>query len=67
MVTFTAANQVRLAIKMKLSMFEWYVSSRVRPMADDYAVIIGVRRIDNAIRKIVSPVVDGVDVKLEID
>jgi len=67
MVTFSDANQVRLSLKMKYSQNAWYRSSRVVPEADGYSVIIGVQYLDNKIRKVISPVVDGVSVKTEVE
>ena len=65
--TFKEASQVRLALKMKLSNFDWYSGSSVIINKDDYIVIVNVKNIDNNIRKIVSPVMNGVSIKLEED
>jgi hypothetical protein len=67
MVSFSAANQIRLAMKMRLSHYGWYLSSRVAPTkgGDDYEIIVNVRRLDDKVRKVISPVVDGVYVKVE--
>jgi hypothetical protein len=65
MTTFNAANQVRLALKMKLSKFYWYDGSLVINQSDGYAVVIVVKYLDNNIRKLISPVIDGVSVKVE--
>jgi len=67
MVTFSMANQVRLSVKMKLSQYAWYSSSLVVPESDGYSVIVSVKRLDNQIRKIISPVVNGVSVKTEVE
>jgi len=67
MATFTTANQVRLMLKMKLSHYAWYVSSMIVPETDGYSVIVSVKRIDNQIRKLISPVIDGVSVKTEVE
>jgi len=67
MTTFSEANQVRLALKMKLSNYAWYNGSHVASVNDGFAVIITVSHVDNKIRKIISPVVDGVSVKTEVD
>jgi hypothetical protein len=67
MSTFTDANQVRLALKMKLSMYAWYSTSTVVAVDDGFGVIIGVKHMDNGIRKLVPPVVDGVSVKAEVE
>ena len=67
MVTFSMANQVRLSVKMKLSQYAWYSSSLVVPESDGYSVIVSVKKLDNQIRKIISPVVNGVSVKTEVE
>lgn len=67
MSTFSEANQVRLVLKMKLSQHSWYSSGRVISIDDGFGVLIGVSRIDNQIRKLISPVIDGVTVKTEVE
>lgn len=67
MVTFSVANQIRLSLKMKLSQYSWYSSSLVVPEADGYSIIVSVKRLDNQIRKIISPVIDGVSIKTEVE
>jgi len=67
MSTFSDANQVRLALKMKLSMYAWYSSSTVVTVDDGFGVVVGVKRMDNGIRKLVPPVIDGVSVKAEVE
>jgi hypothetical protein len=67
MVTFSTANRVRLSIKMKLSQHSWYKSSLVISDADGYSIVINVKRLDNQIRKLISPVVEGVSVKTEVE
>lgn len=67
MPTFSDANQVRLALKMKLSMYAWYSTSTVVSVDDGFGVVIGVKQMDNKIRKLVPPVVDGVSVKTELE
>lgn len=67
MSTFSDANQVRLLLKMKLSMYAWYNSSTVVSVDDGFGVIIGVKQMDNTIRKLVPPVINGVSVKAEVE
>lgn len=67
MSTFSQANQVRLLLKMKLSLHSWYSSSTVLNLDDGFGVVIGVKQLDNTIRKLIPPVVDGVSVKTEIE
>lgn len=65
--TFKEANQVRLALKMKFYHYIWYKSTLVVQDNDGYSVVVGVNKLDDQVRKLVSPVVDGVSVKVEID
>lgn len=67
MSSFTEVNQVRLSLKMKLSLYSWYNSSRVVNVDDGFGIVVGVNKLDNTIRKLVAPVVDGVSVKMEIE
>lgn len=67
MSTFSDANQVRLSLKMKLSMYAWYNSSIVVSVDDGFGVIIGVKQMNNSIRKLIPPVVNGVSVKAEVE
>lgn len=65
MATFTEANQVRLALKMKLSQYAWYSSSRIFASNDDFAVLVYVKQIDNTVRKVIPPVIDSISIKVE--
>ena len=67
MSTFSDANQVRLQLKMKLSMYAWYNSSTVISVDDGFGVVVGVKHMDNSIRKLIPPVVNGVSVKAEVE
>lgn len=67
MATFKEANQVRIGLKMKLSQFAWYSSSAVVSEKDGYAVVILVNKLDNGVRKLITPVIDGVGVKAELE
>jgi hypothetical protein len=67
MSTFNEANQVRLSLKMKLSFYAWYSSSRVCHTNDGFGVIIGAKFVDNNVRKLVAPVVNGVTIKTEAE
>jgi hypothetical protein len=67
MSTFSEANQVRLVLKMKLVQYHWYSSSTVLSLDDGFGVVVGVKRVDNTVRKLVPPVVDGVTVKVELE
>ena len=67
MSTFSEANQVRLALKMKLSNYAWYRASHIATVDDGFAIVVSVTHLDNKIRKIISPVIDGISVKVEVD
>lgn len=67
MPTFSEANQVRLSLKMQLSQHWWYNSTSVVSVDDGFGVVVGVKHIDNAVRKIVPPIVGNVSVKTEIE
>ena len=67
MSTFREANQVRLALKMKLASYAWYKSSAICSTTDGWGVVIFTQKLDNAVRKVISPVVDGVSIKTEVD
>jgi hypothetical protein len=67
MTCFFEANQARLALKMKLSQYSWYNSSTVISEDDGYSVIIGVKVLNNQVRKLVPPVVNGISVKTEVE
>ena len=67
MSTFSEANQVRLALKMKLSQYGWYNSSHIVSDDDGFAIVVSITHLDNKIRKIISPVIDGISIKTEVD
>lgn len=67
MAMFKEANQVRVSMKMKLSMHAWYSSSAVVAEGDGYHVVVVCKQINNQVRKMVAPVVNGVSIKLELE
>jgi len=67
MSNFSEANQARLVLKMKLSVYAWYNSSTVVSEEDGYSVIIGVKHLDNQVRKLIPPVVNGISVKTVVE
>ncbi len=67
MATFKEANQVRVALKMKLSMYAWYSSSSVVSENDGYSIVVTCKRLDNQVRKLVAPVISGVSIKTELE
>lgn len=66
MATYMEANQVRLALKMKLSAYSWYSASGVFQNDGEYFVVISVKKLDNQIRKLIPQVVNGIAVKTEL-
>lgn len=66
MATFKEANQVRLALKMKFSQHAWYNTSTVVADNDGYSIVITVHQLDNKVRKLIPPVVDGIGIKTEV-
>lgn len=67
MATYMEANQVRLALKMKLSVYSWYSASNVFSGDGDYYVTVFVKKLDNQVRKLVPPVVNGISVRTELE
>lgn len=67
MASFFEANRVRLSLKMKLSQYCWYNSSTLSVENDGFSVSIGVSKINNHIRKLVPPVVNGVSVRINLE
>lgn len=66
MSTFKEANQVRLSLKMKLAAYAWYHSSIVTNDPDGFGVVVYVKQLDNKVRKLIPPVVDGISIKTEV-
>ena len=67
MATFHDANQVRVALKMKLSVYAWYSSCAITQEADGYSITVVVKKLDNAVRRLIAPVIDGVSIKTELE
>jgi hypothetical protein len=67
MATFSEANQARLSLKMKLSQYSWYSSSAVVTATDGYSITVSVKVLDNRVRKLIPPVIEGVSVKTEVE
>lgn len=67
MGTFKEANHIRLSLKMKLSMYAWYSSSAVTTDSDGFAITIFVHYLNNQVRKIIPQVIDGINIKTEIE
>lgn len=67
MSTFKEADQARVALKMKLSQYAWYKSCAVLSVDDGYCVVVTVKNVNNTVRKIISPVIDGVTIRTEAE
>lgn len=67
MAIFSEANQVRMSLKMKLSNYSWYNWSIVTTEKDGYSVLVNVKKINNIVRKIISPVINGVGIRVEAE
>lgn len=67
MVTFSEANQARLALKMKLSQHAWYSSSTVASDKGGYSIVVHVTTLNNTVRKAIPQVVSGVSIKTELE
>lgn len=65
MSIFFEANQARLALKMKLSQYSWYVSSIVANEKDGYSVLVIAKLLNNQIKKIIPAVHNGVSIKVD--
>lgn len=67
MTTFFEASQARLIIKMKLINYSWYKSASVITDDDGFAVLIGVKKINNSIRKAIPNVFNGVVIRTALE
>jgi hypothetical protein len=61
--SFSGANQVKLAIKMKLSHYSWYKTSFVEMESDEWVVVVCVSKLDTAIKKIIPVVCNGITIR----
>lgn len=64
MTTFSEANQAKLSLKMQLHLYSWYHSSVVISDGADYAVMISVIKLTDAVRKIIPALYQGVSIQL---
>jgi hypothetical protein len=62
-VSFNAANQAKLALKMRLSQHHWYRTSHVESEDGEYIVVISVSKPIASIRKDIPEVFEGVSIK----
>ena len=67
MITYHEANQVRLALKMRLSRFCWYSSSHIDLVSDTYIIVVDVKKINGFVKKQISSPIDGVKVKIDLE
>jgi hypothetical protein len=67
MPTFLEADQKRVALKMKLANYSWYKSSSIISIEDGWGIIVIVEKLDNKVRKMIPPVIDGITVKTEVE
>jgi hypothetical protein len=67
MITFFEANQLKAGLKMKYVNYSWFKAIDIKTCEDGYELVVLVSKIDNVIKKIVSPVTKGVNVRLMID
>ena len=67
MKTAKEANQERVGLKMKLSNYSWYNWSMVASKNDECYILVNVKKMDNSIKKIIPVILNGVEVKVEIE
>jgi hypothetical protein len=67
MATFKDANQIRTVLKMKLAKYSWYKGSAVCGVSDGWGIVVTVKKVDNKVRKLIPPVVEGISVKTEVE
>lgn len=67
MSIFREANQARIALKIKLSYHAWYKGSVVCAVSDGWGVLVYTKKIDNSVRKVVPPVLNGVAIRTEVE
>lgn len=67
MATFSEVNKVRLSLKMKLSQYWWYSSSSVAMEPEGFSILISVKKIDNQVRRLVPPLINGVSIRTNVE
>lgn len=67
MATFREANQIRTALKMKLAVYSWYKGSVIFAVSDGWGITVSTKKLDNSVRKVIPPVIDGVSIRTEVD
>lgn len=66
MNSFQDVNQVRVALKMKLSKYAWYCGSHCSMVKNNLHIKVSVSEINDTVRKIVPKIVNGIEIKLEV-
>lgn len=66
MITLRDVNMLRTSLKVKFSNYSWYVGSMIIPSSGSYTIIVNVNNLNNRVRKVIPPVIDGVDIKIEV-
>ena len=67
MTTFKQANQVRIKLKNKVANYSWYSTSGVFLEGDQYYVTVNVKRLDDSVKGVIPPKLDGVSIKVILD
>ncbi len=66
MITLRDVNRLRTSLKIKFSNYSWYVGSMIVPDTEGYNIIVNVNDLNNRVRKIIPPVIDGIGIKVEV-
>ena len=66
MLTLRDANMLRTSLKIKFSNYSWYVGSMIIPNTSGYTIVVNVNNLNNRVRKVIPPVIDGIDIKVEV-
>ena len=67
MTTFKQANQVRIKLKNKVANYSWYSASGVFLEGDQYYVTVNVKRLDDSVKGVIPPKLDGVSIKVILE
>lgn len=67
MASFSEVNKTRISLKMKLSQYWWYNSSSVAMGPEGFSILILVKKLDNQVRKLIPPVINGISVRTNVE
>lgn len=67
MITYYEANQIRLALKMRLSRYHWFSSSYIDVTNSIYIIVVDVKKINKFVKQQVPGVINGVKVRLDLE